>query len=299
MPASNTAHSLLAGAVVLITAVLSACSPTASNPATPTISPVVTFANQRTESIFIETIEVPLENCNGSGAVSAQTGRDRSTTVAINLSISGGVEVGISELVSAKLETQLGVENGETTSAQQDITVEVAPGTQVTYTITWYETWQVGDAVVGSVTIPYRVRTGVRGDLGSGTSQQCSGAQSITQPTLPAASATAINLPTLPPPAATTVPPTAQPLIQPTTVPIQADAYPCAAQLIFTTGTQLQVWVSPQRGSPARPPVNQSDVVTIASKRFNDGSQWFEIQYGSNRGWIPSQYVQPSASCPD
>jgi hypothetical protein len=158
---------------------LVACGQTPSSALSPTASPIpqdwITFQNQSTETVFIETVSIPLENCNGNRPAMSETTRERSTTTTIQLGVSGGLEAGIPEVVKVTLAAEFNISEGETRSASQNVRVEVDPGTQVTYQLTWYESWQVGDVVIDNLnlTIPYRVRTGVQSELRSGSPQAC------------------------------------------------------------------------------------------------------------------------------
>ncbi|MAU10150.1 MAG: hypothetical protein CL607_10035 [Anaerolineaceae bacterium] len=142
---------------------------------TPFPNELIAIDNQHTATEFLETVKIPLENCNGSTPVSVNINRERSTTTTIELSVAGNVEVGITDVAKAVIEASLSVKEGETNSFGIDVQVGVEPGTLVTYELMWYETWQVGEVVIDAhnLRIPYRVRTGLQPDLQSGDQLLC------------------------------------------------------------------------------------------------------------------------------
>lgn len=126
----------------------------------------------------------------------------------------------------------------------------------------------------------------------------------IAQPTAtstatlpPTSLATTTPIPTTPPAILPATPAATMPV--PTLSPTQG--YPCDGTIVFTTGALLnQVKVIPQKNAPGQPPVQQGSTVQILAKQTNDGITWYQITYnnGANTGWIPDEYVTPSANCP-
>lgn len=77
-------------------------------------------------------------------------------------------------------------------------------------------------------------------------------------------------------------------------------AYPCDGTVKGNAGVELnQVRVLPQQNAPSRPRVEEGSTITILAKQFNDQLNWFQIRYANdtNTGWIPIEYVSPSANC--
>src|SRR5690554_2241508 len=81
----------------------------------------------------------------------------------------------IKAVVSLKIQAEFNVTNGETVTVNQSYEVPVDAGRRVDYGINWYETWQVGETVIVplNLRIPFRVRTGLEGELSSGSPQTC------------------------------------------------------------------------------------------------------------------------------
>ncbi|MBI1281791.1 MAG: TIR domain-containing protein [Anaerolineaceae bacterium] len=92
---------------------------------------------------------------------------------------------------------------------------------------------------------------------------------------------------------------TSQPLILLPTLTTLTKSYPCQATIVFTTGAMLnQVRVTPQKNAPTRQPVQQGAIVSVLSKQRNDSLDWYQITFDSNTGWIPSEYIILSDTCP-
>ncbi len=108
----------------------------------------------------------------------------------------------------------------------------------------------------------------------------------------PLPSATPTNIP----PATHTPEATNTPL--PTAIP--AAAYPCEGQIQDGFGRLNQVRLTPSNNSPFQRPVQQGATVEIQRDYVDFGDTWYEIEYenGTERGWIGSQYITPSANCP-
>lgn len=303
--------------VVLATMLLlSACSSGAATlQPSDTPTPVVRFENVHTEREPFTTNSVPLENCNGTDKVTQNVSRTQTVTVDTEYGASGELSGGIKGVLDAKLQAQFNVKNGESKEFKQEYSIPVDAGKRVAYEIRWYETWQVGDAVIDNLNlrIPFRVRTGLEGELGSGAPQSCQSAN------LPTAGATDTPVPptSTPQPSDTPVPPTSTPQPSATAVlstatpqpsatpviatPASAKSYPCEGTIVFDTGGLLnQVKVSPDINSPSKPAVQQGSKVVIKTKQINSGITWYQIEYAnpSQTGWITSQYVNLSSSCP-
>jgi hypothetical protein len=286
----------------------------------PTPSPfpsdAIIYQNQRTEKEFLENIEIPLENCNGSRPASSQINRERSTTTTIELGVSAGLEAGIAEVVKANVAVQFDVSEGETRTASQNVTVEVDAGNQIIYELTWYETWQVGDAVIDSLnlTLPYRIRTGVQGELRSSTPTPCPIAVVIATDILPPQIASDTPIVTIPtatnmPSATPTQPPQPTQLLAIATVFVSAatatQGYPCEGQIIsrIPETTMLNVVrLSPSTSAPSNDPIQQSTKIIILERLQKTLTEmWYRTANMESKsiGWILSQYVVLSKSCPE
>ncbi len=169
-----------------IVAFLTACGGNASEtlPTTPTDIPLewIRIENQHTERELFTNNLIPLENCNGNRPVSLSFSRSQSTTTTTEFSVGGELEAGIREIATVKILAEYNVQNGETVSASQEYQVEVEGGTRVDYEINWYETWQAGEVVIDEYDLrfPFRVRTGLEGELSSGTAQLCPTTETLT-----------------------------------------------------------------------------------------------------------------------
>jgi hypothetical protein len=306
---------------------LCACNSGAATPQpSDTPTPIVRFENVHTEREPFTTNSVPLENCNGTDKVTQNVSRTQTVTVDTEYGASGELSGGIKGVLDAKLQAQFNVKNGESKEFKQEYSIPVDAGKRVAYEIRWYETWQVGDAVIDNLNlrVPFRVRTGLEGELGSGAPQSC---QSANVPTT-AATDTPVPPTAMPQPSATPVPPTSTPQPSATPAPSQspteisvlpspskptlvpptftavAKAYPCDATIISpgNTATLLNiVRLKPQQTADLQAPIQAKTHVRIFESTADSFSnRWYRIHdlQGSRLGWIPSEYAALASNCP-
>jgi formylglycine-generating enzyme required for sulfatase activity len=135
----------------------------------------IVIENPVTELVFLEKVPYPLENCNGSAPITTNQERSRTTTTAIELTVSGNVETDVMLAVQARIETTFNISEGETKSVKQNIQMSVGPGNRVTYELTWNESWLTGNVIINELdlTLPYRVRTGLQLIVESGAPERC------------------------------------------------------------------------------------------------------------------------------
>ncbi len=256
--------------VILLVVLFTACNQQVVTVPTPTTPPTITIKTRQSEIRNPELVSYVVENCNGPSPIETNPGRSRSTTVEINLKLGGSIE--FDAPVKAKLEAEFSVKDGETVVSNQDFKLKAEAGSRVTYEITWGETWQVGEADVNGITIPYEIRTGLKGDVGSGQPQLCPAA--LTAQAIPATLSPTLGTPVLathtpsptfvPPsvtsqPAATLAPPSSTPVPQtlalplaPTDVPTPISPHPSSTESIsaniqihiFATHDSLTLYVS-------------------------------------------------------
>lgn len=155
---------LFAIAVFSLALALSACiQPVPSVTETPTSPPAVVVASERSESRNPDVVSSTFDNCANPLPSGGPTERSYSTTQEIQLGASVSAE--IKALIEAKLEAQFSIKNGQTIEHKQTIDMPVGAREIITYEVTWYETWKVGEVTVGNLPpVPYQARTGVRAD---------------------------------------------------------------------------------------------------------------------------------------
>jgi hypothetical protein len=195
-------RSLCAFSLILLIAACggSTTPPTVTGPTPQT----VTIQNRTTERVAAEKNTPTLDNCGGSDTMRQTYSRGRNTTVTISLGLVAAAEATI-QVVKANIEASLNVEEGTEVSAGNDAQLSAAPGTRVQHTIQWYETYEVGTAVYGNLSIPYRVRVGYDNDI---TAQNLGCSGSIVTPNI------APTLTSIPQPVITVTTPA--PIIEPT-----------------------------------------------------------------------------------
>ncbi len=311
----------LAG-IVLIAVSLTACG--GSNTGlqeTPTPIPpdLIRIENRRTEREFFTTNNIPLENCNGNRPVTLSFSRSQSTTTETQFSVGGELAAGIATAISAKIQAEYDVRNGETITASQDYRVEVDPGKQVAYQINWYETWQAGDVVIDALDLrmPFRVRTGLEGELSSGASQSCPvpppSAEMTTRATTPALTSTPTFTPIythtaadtpIPEPTQTSISrPAGTASLPPPT--LESRSYPCEAQIISSSPSATMfnvVRAVPSSSARVVRSIQQGTAILVLERVVEASGNTILYRIadvrGSSLGWITSEYVVLSGSCP-
>lgn len=325
-------------AVVLLGLWIAGCGAPSTAPLKPTEEPTKTtvslhYQNQHTETVFLESVDIPLENCNGSSPVSVDTSRSRTTTTTIELKVSAGLDADLYVAVKAHIALEAGVTEGEQRTFNQSVKVEVLPGKMVNYQLAWNETWQAGEVVVDNNTPPiaYRVRTGLQPKLSSGMLQTCpkvvqteeaalkTSPATVTYTVAPMATSTpqATATATTPPTATSTLQPTATstativvtltptsppiPTATPRVEPSKAPAYPCPATISTEYGSRLNVVRSFPTDS-SRTSIDAGRAIKILKRsEVVSGDPLYQIADAETiqlLGWIPIQYVILSDWCP-
>ncbi len=237
--------------------------------------------------------------------------------------------------VKAKLEAAFSVKSGETVGSDQNFTLRADAGRRITYEVTWSETWQVGEADINGVTIPYEVRTGLKADVGSGAPESCPAtptAHAVSTTTTPLSTYTSVPPTTTPvPPSsvpASPIPPTVIPTVEPTVTsvppslvipspipptmtssptntlqtsqqPITALSYPCSANVVSSDVTILNVVrADASENAPLVNPVRPNATVLLLGY-VKTSSKWYQIRYDDAKsiGWIPAEYIITSVKC--
>jgi len=129
-----------------------------------------------TELIEINRITVPINNCNGSSAVSQEYTysqlyyHEYKAEESTSFGVSASLPKGWPQIV-ATLENSYGFQQGEVSAQEVSYNMEAEAQTNVTYTVTWSEEWESGSALVdtadGVVEVPFTVRKNVIYDIQS------------------------------------------------------------------------------------------------------------------------------------
>lgn len=183
--------------ILLITAILSGCVPSASdNEDSPTNNisyqvEIINLTEPIYESIRTEIIKQP--NCNGTGEVDnvieRTMGINHSIMVGAGLTVDvdGKLEVfGTGVDLGAAISSELGYEYGTVESITRSITVRAAPQTYMAHTIKLSEVWEAGTARVTtngqSTDIPFRYRANFSIDLIESVPIDCTSGQADSLP---------------------------------------------------------------------------------------------------------------------
>lgn len=180
MPSLRTTNNLrlFLNLIILLTAItLSACgSPSPNLPGSPTAIPSgwIRYENSVTERRPVGQSTPRINNCSG-GSTSREISRGRSTTVVMSFGISAEVEANILTAVKGTLGTEFNVEEGDTTSESDSVTVTVSEPIIINYVIQWYEIWETGTVVIDNLglSFPYEVRVGIDADIVGNQRENC------------------------------------------------------------------------------------------------------------------------------
>jgi hypothetical protein len=123
-----------------------------------------------TETVEINKITVPINNCGGSAEVIQKYIQSQTFIYEYQASAEGGVGLNIplpfgwANLI-LELQARYGFEQGQIDSRTIETTLNADAGTNQAYMITWKEIWESGSGTVltggDTITIPFRVRTNV------------------------------------------------------------------------------------------------------------------------------------------
>lgn len=119
------------------------------------------------ESIEINKLTVPINNCGGSAKISQKYTQTQSFVRQMSseatASIGGEIPVVVWLKLVAELQIKYGFEQGQIDSRTIEYEMSAEPETNVVYTITWQEIWQKGFADLKSgsteVKVPFRIKS--------------------------------------------------------------------------------------------------------------------------------------------
>lgn len=125
-----------------------------------------------------ETIEInreifSIENCQGNSVLSQTTGATQTFyhEYETEVTATASVDLPIKLPVLLELQARYGFVQGQVNSKEVSFNMEAQPGTNVTYTLIWLETWESGVAIVEAesevIEVPFRVRKSVAYDISS------------------------------------------------------------------------------------------------------------------------------------
>lgn len=114
-----------------------------------------------------------IENCKGNSVLSQEAGSTQTFyhQYETELSATANLDLPIRVPLLLELQAKYGFVEGEVNSKQVTFNMEAQPGTNVTYTLIWLETWESGIAIVEAeserIEVPYRVRKSMTSDISS------------------------------------------------------------------------------------------------------------------------------------
>lgn len=125
-----------------------------------------------------ETVEMnqeifSIENCQGNSVLSQEISSTQTFYHEYQTEITGTATIALPIQLPVLLELQAryGFVQGQVNSKTVSFNMEAQPGTHVTYTLTWLETWETGIAKVEveseQLEVPFRVRKSITHDIGS------------------------------------------------------------------------------------------------------------------------------------
>jgi uncharacterized protein YraI len=261
--------------VIISLLALSACEP-AGGSSTPSATSAhdATIENITNEEEFYSESNISMENCHGTSDVEQTVTRTETTTVEVQ--IGTDLEASLEGFVKARLETRFNVRINETKEVSQSFTVRVQAASSVEYKIRWYETWRVGELVIEelSMRIPFRVRTGLEGRLGTGQPQSCSDATAGAQ-----TSPSSQTAPTTQGVATTAVPTTPAPTGCTLTVLID--------ELNFRSGPSVEYEIYRYLPIDSTAPI------------IGRNGNWWYINYNGSVGWVSAlpDYTRAEGNC--
>ncbi|MCB8966359.1 MAG: hypothetical protein H6660_05630 [Ardenticatenaceae bacterium] len=135
------------------------------------IQGVQTDVSQETVEINREIFSI--ENCQGNSVLSQVTSSTQTFyhEYETETTATASVDLPIKLPVLLELEARYGFVQGQINSKEVSFNMEAQPGTNVTYTLIWLETWESGVAIVEveseRLEVPFRVRKSVTSDISS------------------------------------------------------------------------------------------------------------------------------------
>lgn len=152
--------------VIMIAVVLSACSPSQT---------IASLTPLRQENRPYESHTITTNNCNGSGTMDHIATRGFTRQATVNLLVNFELGTERQNAIKGALRVQYEREEGQILTAEHEIRLSIAAGTSLTYTINWYEVWQVGEATIEgtNVLVPYEMMTGIYGEVPFSQANPC------------------------------------------------------------------------------------------------------------------------------
>jgi uncharacterized protein YraI len=261
--------------VIISLLALSACNP-AGGSSTPSATSAhdATIENITNEEEFYSESNISMENCHGTSDVEQTVTRTETTTVEVQIGTDLAAE--LEGFVKARLETRFNVRINETKEVSQSFTVRVQAASSVEYKIRWYETWRVGELVIEelSMRIPFRVRTGLEGRLGTGQPQSCSAVTAVAQ-TSPS------------------------PEIAPTTQAVATTAVPTTPAPTGCTLTVLIADLNFRSGPSVAYEIYRYLPIDSTAPIIGRNGNWWYINYNGSVGWVSAlpDYTRAEGNC--
>ncbi len=128
-----------------------------------------------TEELYLETEQVPINNCGGPAAVTVH--RLISKTIYHDVYVDTGADVNLDAvLVSTALGQRYGYQDGEMETRSFGVDLTAPANVKVVYTLEWKEIWVKGtvyDPGTGKTQGTYRVRKDIRMQLVGSYQEEC------------------------------------------------------------------------------------------------------------------------------
>ncbi len=123
--------------------------------------------NTRTDTVEVNKITVPINNCGGSAPISQKY--TQSQTFVQQYTVEAGVKIGVDIPVASwlrllpELQAKYGFEQGQISTQTAEYNMAAEPRTNQVYVVTWKEVWESGTAEVTAgadmVLVPFKVKT--------------------------------------------------------------------------------------------------------------------------------------------
>jgi len=318
----------IVSALLVITLLVTGCgSPTPSSALLPTGTAGVTLTpgtykleNVQEKIVPVETIDIPIENCNGTSTVKFTETYTKTTKTTIDIKVSASIEASIPEIAKATLAAEMGISEGQEKTFSRSVELPVDAHSWVNYQLIWSEIHDTGEiALPNSLPIPYDVRKGLRGELSSGKLQSCptpASTGTVASPNTPQPAATVgAAVTALPSAPAAPSPTSVQPVVFPTSTTAPsvsgsatsapsaiASAFPCPAVVVNPDNDATlitEVYDQIPDTSPSGQTARVGSTVTVQRRGIkNMVTPFYLISDGSQRiGWVSESYLKLSSSC--
>jgi hypothetical protein len=128
-----------------------------------------------TEELYLETEQVPINNCNGPAAVTVH--RQISKTIYHDVYVDAGADVNLDAiLVSTALGQRYGYQDGEMETRSFGVDLTAPANARVVYVLEWREVWVKGivyDPGTGKTNGTYRMRKDIRMQIADSYMEEC------------------------------------------------------------------------------------------------------------------------------